>query len=300
MWVIGGAIPIEDPVVRHGPRKLGYWVIHGECSSLGWIAPPGIQGGSLEAALPLSRPGTMLIPMTNLVRDDVAEEWCASCGTRHSPVSCSGEVLATEPERHAWRGSFARPDAAWLAIGVLLARCDRGWRARVLTYPRSLWTVPGSTCTVKFVAETADEAELQARKFVEEHCEQRGYEAVRDKALVAPVKSFPREQTKHAEGLESSRRRVCEMRVRLAIEGGPAVAGTVVLASERGLFVRTEGTASIGDSIRIQAELDGVSFALGGDVRSVQTEASPGRPRGIGVGLTDPPARYVSYVQRLA
>ena len=34
----------------------------------------------------------------------------------------------------------------------------------------TLWIVPGTVCTVKFVAETSEQAEREAREFIEQHC----------------------------------------------------------------------------------------------------------------------------------
>jgi len=240
--------------------------------------------------------------MTTLAGTEVTADWCGVCGTRHSPVHCLGEVLATEPERHVWRAAFVTPKQKREIVGVLLARCDRGWRARVLTYPRKLWTAPGTACTVKFVGETPREAEREARKFIEEHCAQRGYRVADEPGSIVPMESFSREQTQHAEGLDASRRRVCELPVRFALGKEPPVEGLLVAASARGLFVASDVNASIGDPIRIQAELDGLSVVISGEVRTLRSEAqgAPGRPQGLGIGLTNPPARYVSYVRRLA
>ena len=240
--------------------------------------------------------------MTSPVRTDVMEDWCAVCGLLHSRVRCLGEVLATEPERHTWRAAFVTPSGKRELVGVLLAPCGRGWRARVLTLPKRLWIVPGTTCTIKFVGETPRDAEGEAREFIEARCAQRGYRAAEETGLTAPVESFPSERTEYSEGLEASRRRVCELPVRFVLDNRPAIEGMVVEASERGLFVASDVTASIGDSIRIQAELDGLSVVMNGEVRTTRSEAqaTPGRPPGLGVALTDPPARYVSYVRRLA
>jgi Tfp pilus assembly protein PilZ len=237
--------------------------------------------------------------MTIGVTEDVTAGWCAVCGTRHSRVRCLGEVLAIEPERHAWRGTFSNSNGTREAIGVLVAPCDRGWRARVLTYPRRLWTVPGTTCTIKFVAETAEHAEREAREFIEQHCVERDLRPIEDTGLATTVEPFSREESGKSARLDAARRRLCEIHVRFALADDPPLDATVVFASERGVFIATDCSTTVGQAIRIQAELDGLSVAMSGEVRSVISTASPGRPQGIGIRLTDPPARFVSYVRRL-
>jgi hypothetical protein len=77
--------------------------------------------------------------------------WCPVCGTAHGdPMLCPGELRATGAERPGWRVQVETP-LGHEAIGVLVAPCRDLWRARVLTYPNVLWTLPGGRATIKFV-----------------------------------------------------------------------------------------------------------------------------------------------------
>ena len=78
-------------------------------------------------------------------------DWCRVCCTQHgSDASCPGELLATGPERHAWRVTVDT-SRGMETYGVLVAPAGRHWRARVLTYPKALWVVPGGRASMKFV-----------------------------------------------------------------------------------------------------------------------------------------------------
>ena len=57
--------------------------------------------------------------------------------------------------------------------GALVAPAGRLWRARILTYPNTLWAIPGDGGPMKFVGGTPQAAERQAIAFIEEHCAKR-------------------------------------------------------------------------------------------------------------------------------
>ena len=132
--------------------------------------------------------------------------WCPVCQTRHaSRKDCPGELLATGPERHAWRVEVRTP-----ALGPRSTACwSRSrrelWRARVLTYPNMLWSVPGGRGTLKFVGDTALEVERQAVEFVREHCRSRGYDLAERSPIVEsrPLEAEPA-PTRAAQGLDRS------------------------------------------------------------------------------------------------
>ncbi len=110
--------------------------------------------------------------------------WCGVCGTEHgSRRRCPGDLPATGPENPGWKVNVETPRGIE-AYGVLLAPCHRRWRARVLTYPRVLWLVPGGDCSLKFMAGTADQAERKASRFISEHSLLRGY-VMRDEVAKA-------------------------------------------------------------------------------------------------------------------
>ena len=84
--------------------------------------------------------------------------WCPICQTQHATrKDCPGEVLASGPERHGWRVLVRTPTRAEV-YGVLIAESEDRWRARVVTYPNMLWSVPGGRGTLKFVGDLFDVA----------------------------------------------------------------------------------------------------------------------------------------------
>ena len=101
-------------------------------------------------------------------------DWCAVCCTLHGRrETCPGPLDATGPESETRRirvytGRFE-------SFGVLTAPADRHWRARVVTLPRMLWSVPGRRDTIKFFGETREQAERSAVAFIVEHCRSRGH-----------------------------------------------------------------------------------------------------------------------------
>jgi hypothetical protein len=114
-------------------------------------------------------------------------------------ANCPVEFHATGIERPGWRVELQTPFGRE-SIGVLLAPSHDSWRARIVTYPNVLWSAPGGRGTLKFVAETAEDAEAKAIRFIEAHLKARRYSqrdgltavgagsAVRRKAATAPEK----------------------------------------------------------------------------------------------------------------
>ena len=86
------------------------------------------------------------------------------------PGALSGRAAATGAEKPGWRINVETP-FGHEEIGVLLAPSHDQWRARIMTYPQSLWTAPGGRGALKFVAETREQAEAQAIAFVQHHVE---------------------------------------------------------------------------------------------------------------------------------
>ena len=83
--------------------------------------------------------------------------YCSVCGGDHARrQDCPGELRATGPERHGWRVAVETPYGLE-AYGVLVAPSFDVWRARVITYPNILWTVPGGAVTLKFAGTTAQD-----------------------------------------------------------------------------------------------------------------------------------------------
>ena len=69
--------------------------------------------------------------------------WCRVCCTRHAPDRlCPRERELTGVEFVGFKVNVETPQGM-RAIGVLLGEAGRGWRARIITHPNVLWTVPG-------------------------------------------------------------------------------------------------------------------------------------------------------------
>ena len=52
-----------------------------------------------------------------------------------------------------------------------------------MTFPRTLWVVPGGTKSLKFIGSSPGHVERQAVTFIEEHCKEMGHTIVDDVAL---------------------------------------------------------------------------------------------------------------------
>jgi len=225
--------------------------------------------------------------------------FCRVCGTAHDPSAhCPGEFHATGIERPGWRVQLATP-FGHESIGVLLAPSHDQWRARIVTYPNVLWSAPGGRGTLKFVADTAEEAEARAIRFIEEHLAARRYQrragstsvgagtAVRRKAAAAPTKYLAAAQRKAS---------------RLPVRFGPERAlarGMTLNLSDDGMFVGVEKPEECGRSLLIHLELDGHTVPMRGLVMWNRERAEPSRPAGMGIRLSQPPALYHSFVASL-
>lgn len=221
--------------------------------------------------------------------------WCGTCGTAHEgPSTCPGSLRATGAERPAWRVSVETP-FGHEAIGVLLAPSHDVWRARIITYPNVLWTLPGGNGTIKFVGDTREEAEARAIAFVEEHVRAKRYvrrdglELVggADGATRAPAPIFA----------SAPRKRSC-----LPLRWGPvraSVRGVTVNVSADGMFIGAVTPESLGKSLLIHLDLDGHTVPMNGFVMWSRRRSEPGRPLGMGIRLSEPPRLYQSFVSSL-
>lgn len=224
--------------------------------------------------------------------------WCPVCQTRHaSRKDCPGELLATGPERHAWRVQVRTPTRIEV-YGVLVAESRELWRARIVTYPNILWSVPGGRGTLKFVGETAEAAEKAAIDFIREHCSARGYEvaerspAVESRPLEAEAAEV--QQPRGSRGLRHLRS--------LVIRYGPDKPDRLGMTSDlskSGLFIITEDPLPAGRDLKMLLELDRYSVPLVGKVAWSRAKAQQGRPAGMGVQLRTPPHVYARYVGSL-
>jgi Tfp pilus assembly protein PilZ len=223
--------------------------------------------------------------------------WCSICGGSHgTPQECPGELRATGPERHGWRVAVDTP-YGFEAYGVLVAPSHDLWRARVITYPNVLWTVPGGGVSLKFAGATPQEAEASAVAFIEGHIKAQGY--VRHDAPDSPeVSRYGAEAQPGAGTAGPALRKMRALPVRFGT--GPtlftAMTGNL---SESGLFVVTLAPFDPGTDLRVLLDLDTGPMGLKGQVVWQRLRPVSGRPMGMGVQLISPPGHYREFVVEL-
>lgn len=226
--------------------------------------------------------------------------FCRVCGTEHGGSSnCPGELRATGAERPGWRVQVQTP-FGHEAIGVLLAPSHDQWRARIVTYPNVLWAAPGGRGTLKFVGDTAGEAEAQAIRFIEEHVRRKRY-LRRDGMApvgVAAVLGITRPTPERSQSLALVPRKPRCLPVRFGVDRA-SLRGMTVNLSIEGMFVRVPTPEDGGRSVLIYLDLDGHTLPLRGLVMWNRHRAEPERPAGMGIRLSEPPALYQSFVASL-
>jgi hypothetical protein len=226
----------------------------------------------------------------------MAMTWCAACGSDHAdPAECPGDLRATGPERHGWRVAVETPHGIE-AYGVLVAPSTDSWRARVVTYPNILWTIPGGTRTLKFVGPTPQEAEARAIAFVEGHIKARGY-ARRD-ALDSPTVGRIRAEARALAAAAPALRKMRAIPVRFGM-GTSLFAAMTGNVSESGMFVTTMAPLGTGDALRVLVDLESGPVGLKGEVVWRRDRLILGRPIGMGVQLLAPPEAYREFVREL-
>lgn len=224
--------------------------------------------------------------------------WCSICGGSHQTSrECPGELRATGPERHGWRVDVDTPYGIE-AYGVLVAPSLELWRARIITYPNVLWTVPGGSLTLKFTGNTPQEAEASAVSFVEGHIKTRGY-IRRDLQDAPEVSHYNSEsQAKALAALGPALRKMRALPVRFG--SGPSLFTAMTAnLSESGLFVMTIAPFQPGTDLRVLIDLDTGPVGLMGKVVWQRPRAVAGRPVGMGVRLVTPPGTYRNFVVEL-
>lgn len=225
-------------------------------------------------------------------------EWCPVCNTRHeNPRNCPGELLASGPERHGWRTKVLAQHRTE-TYGILLAESGKLWRARILTYPNMLWSVPHGRGTVKFIGKSAREAESQAIEFIKEHCRKRGFKLLEEDAEVesAPVaaEASGEQQPQGCEEVRHLRSFVIRYGENKADQPGMTTD-----LSKGGIFIATDNLLAQGRTIKMLLSLEGYTVPLLGKVAWVRSKAQPGRPVGMGVQLQSPPNLYMRYIRSL-
>lgn len=214
------------------------------------------------------------------------------------------EAPATGPERHGWRVHVETPRGVE-AIGVLVAPSGDLWRSRILTYPNVLWTAPGGRSTLKFLADTPQDAERLAIEYIGAHVQRMGWhrrdglEPVETAAIPEPALQAPgprRGRGTHAR--QQSRRKMKCLPIRFGAERPSTLAQTVNLSHE-GMCVATPSPLEPGESVRMHLDIQGHTVTLHGFVVWQRARQQFGRPMGMGLRLTEPPAIYTNFVASL-
>jgi len=222
--------------------------------------------------------------------------WCANCGGSHAAGRiCTEEVPATGPERHGWRVNVETPRGIE-AYGVMVAASHDEWRARILTYPNVLWTVPGGGATMKFLDATPQAVEQQAANFIRHFCEARGY-VMRDGLQPVEIGEIGNHGSESK--TPAAERKVRFLPVRFGVVRPIELGGTGNL-SEGGIFVITEMPNDSGSWVNLRLETDVATFGMRGQVRWMCRRHHVGRSPGMGIQITKPPPPYVHYVRGLA
>jgi uncharacterized protein (TIGR02266 family) len=193
----------------------------------------------------------------------------------------------------------ARTDVRSEVYGVLIAEAHEYWRARILTYPNMLWSVPAGRGTIKFVGRSAQEVEVKALDYIRDHCRARG---LKIEEVLDPVETDELDAESAAIQAPRQAKEVRLQRslpVRFGVEKATERARTSDL-SGGGLFVQTDKPLPRGVELKLLLKLDSFTIPLTGKVAWVRIQDEPGRPRGMGVQLHDPPSMYGRHVRALA
>lgn len=218
------------------------------------------------------------------------ESFCTVCCTEHQRgQACPAGWRARGPEYHGWAVAVDALRGVEL-YGVLVAPTESAWRARIVTYPRSPWTVPGGRGPLKFLGSTAEEAEAKALELILRRCSQRG--------------QLPRDgfgPWDHPDG-PSPDRPAPRKRRSLAVRygtAGPTTLSTTWDLSPSGMFVTAIAPSDPGTVFDVEIQIfDGVA-RMRGAVAWTRRLLEAGRPRGMGVRLLDPPPVYKMFVRSL-
>ena len=220
-------------------------------------------------------------------------QWCTRCGASHPPVDACFQLKPTGPERAGWRVMVEAPDGREV-YSITMAPIGSRWRARVITMPNKPWPVPGGQVPLAFVGTSPEQVEQRAIEYVQEVCERHAFNLVAERAGRphggdAKTKEVP----------VGPRRRSRSVPVRWG-PGRPTFEGVTGDLSEGGVFILTRQPLDIGTPLQLQLELAGGSITVRGVVKWVRERVEGGRPQGMGIRLTDPPAMYLHQVRRMA
>jgi hypothetical protein len=224
------------------------------------------------------------------------EVFCEKCMCIHEGSRCLRDPRASAPERHGRRIAAETTAGLKEIHGALIAPVDGRWRARLLTYPRTLWTYPGRPVTMKFIADGPVIAETMAVDFLLKHLAERGDQII-DSDMKVTVDTFDQEVRNKA-AVRSEVRKLNSTFVEFGVKP-PWVEAETADMSERGLFIVTEEMYPKQTLLKIFLNIESCRMPLKGVVTWQRKRSSPGRPQGLGIQLIGPPALYTHYVEKL-
>lgn len=225
-------------------------------------------------------------------------EWCPVCCSRHAAGSpCPGSLMASGPERQGRRFQIVQGSRVEYC-GVLIAEAGEHWRARILTYPNMLWSVPGGRGTIKFAGATPDEAERLAVAFIREHSKARGLSLNEAKKVVEAGRVEPERNLGESPQRAKEERHPKERPIRFGEQKASQTARTGDF-SHNGLFIMTDKLLPQGRRLKLVLELEDYTVPLIGKVAWVRTRVEAGRPVGMGIQLIQVPHLYTRYVEAM-
>jgi Tfp pilus assembly protein PilZ len=226
------------------------------------------------------------------------ESWCKLCGVEHSPeASCPRQIQATGPEKTRWR-VVAQTDRGIEGFGVLMAEAGTRWRARIVTFPKILWTIPGGGETMKFLDRSETECLRRAVDYLRSHCIARGF-LMRDELQVVKARRRSAVVGAPVPKTGGSAPRYDRKLPVMFGRNRPTIPAFTANMSETGLFVATRTPLCDGELAGLTLELEDSKVPLRGAVawNSVRRDAI--ERAGMGMRLVNPPSVYREYVRAL-
>ena len=222
------------------------------------------------------------------------KKWCAVCGSRHDlGPTCPGEILTTGTERFGWKIAVEAGIRAE-EYSVLIGPAQDVWRARIVTLPNMLWSIPRGRATMKFVGRSEADAEARAKNYILEVCRKRGYK----KTKLIQAGKVETVQPDGTSCIAGDDRHLHEIKVRFG-EERPERNGKTGDMSMKGLSIVTEQPFPEGRRLKIVLYMNGATLPLQGSVIWTRTTSEDGCEPGMGVQLHSPPALYRHYVKKL-
>ncbi len=181
---------------------------------------------------------------------------------------------------------------------ILLSQDGATWIARIVTLPNRLWAHPNGREALKFLANTAEDAERAAVEAMEAECARSGRRLAPSSAF-APSLVLGTDEPEAAPSLvPPAVRRPRRLLVRYG-ESTPDHAAVTANLSETGIFIISDRPERTGARLRIDLRFPEGPVQLGGIVVWTRAEKEDSRSVGFGVCLTERPPEYLVRVRSL-